>query len=101
MQRRPSFEQPSGLDEFSHLVMDYNPMDTYEGGAGPYGGENASPNGMALREREFMLRQKELALRERERNSFRRLWNFAEAAKGTGKVEGEAAEAEAEAEDGA
>lgn len=66
MQRRPSFEQASGLDEFSHLVMYDNAGDNYEGGAGPYGGENASPNGMALREREYMLRQKELALRERE-----------------------------------
>lgn len=66
MQRRPSFEQPSGLDEFSHLVMYDTPADSYEGGAGSYGGENSSPNAMVLREREYMLRQKELALRERE-----------------------------------
>lgn len=68
MQRRSDFEDNSGLDEFSHLVMYDSPADGYEGGPGPYGGGPSPNSDMAIRERELMLRQKELALREREMN---------------------------------
>ncbi|KAF2873019.1 ketopantoate reductase PanE/ApbA-domain-containing protein [Massariosphaeria phaeospora] len=64
--RRPSFDD-NNLEEFSHLMLYDNLVD--EGGApGGYDAGGASPNDLALRERELMLRQKELHIREQELN---------------------------------
>ncbi|KAF1917080.1 ketopantoate reductase PanE/ApbA-domain-containing protein [Ampelomyces quisqualis] len=66
-QRRPSFEDSSNLEEFSHLMLYDNLVDD---GApnGNYDGAGNSSNNLSLRERELMLRQRELQLREQELN---------------------------------
>lgn len=67
MQRRPSFENGNGLDDFAHLMLYDTPESTggYDPGAGAFAGP-PSHQDIELRERELMLRQKEIALRERE-----------------------------------
>jgi hypothetical protein len=66
-QRRPSFDDGSNLEEFSHLML-YDDM--AEGGPpnGNYDSAGNSSNNLTLRERELMLRQRELQLREQELN---------------------------------
>ncbi|KAH8708612.1 ketopantoate reductase PanE/ApbA-domain-containing protein [Phaeosphaeriaceae sp. PMI808] len=66
-QRRPSFDDGSNLEEFSHLMLYDNMVD--DGGAnGNYDNAGNSSNNISLRERELMLRQRELQLREQELN---------------------------------
>lgn len=62
MSRRASFEG-NDLEEFSHLMLYDNVVDTQDG---HYDMGASSSGDLALRERELALRQKELALRERE-----------------------------------
>ncbi|KAF2829710.1 ApbA-domain-containing protein [Ophiobolus disseminans] len=66
-QRRPSFEDSSNLEEFSHLML-YDDMVGEGAPNGNYEGAGNSSNNLSLRERELMLRQRELQLREQELN---------------------------------
>jgi len=65
-QRRPSFEDSSNLEEFSHLML-YDDMVGDGPPNGNYDGAGNASN-ISLRERELMLRQRELQLREQEMN---------------------------------
>jgi 2-dehydropantoate 2-reductase len=64
-QRRPSFEDSSNLEEFSHLMLYDNIVDDGAPNGNYDSAANSSTN-LSLRERELMLRQRELQLREQE-----------------------------------
>lgn len=66
-QRRPSFEDSNNLEEFSHLMLYDDMVDSGVNG-GPYESAGNSSANLSLRERELMLRQRELQIREQEMN---------------------------------
>ncbi|KAL2426518.1 Meiotically up-regulated protein 72 [Exophiala dermatitidis] len=66
MRRRPSYDE-TNLDEFSHVVLyDELPDGEVPVGGGAYPEHPGGPNGVAMREREIMLRAKQLHLKQQE-----------------------------------